>query len=158
MPECNKCGGPIAYVGQSCLRCEEKKELKPTVRCGDLFLGLVRRFTGSDHCDSDACRQFSYGHMTGLAEKVYLGACQAAMNAPTHDDVNWMRSAHSLIADQYGLLTFEKRRNRVTELWFVKGAASYAALAAGVDDNATRGALCGIPALGIDPDYAIEKM
>ena len=165
--ECHRCGSALAYVGSLCNKCDrhedlEEENLKSKQRCGDHFLTLVARFTGikledSDAERTDACRQLCYGHMIGLAEKVYLGACDAAMIAPAHADVAWTRSAHKLVADEYDLLIFEKRRNRVTELWFVRGKEAYIRLVAGIDDNIVRGDLCGIPALGIDPDYLLEK-
>ena len=55
------------------------------VTCGPLYRGVREQFTGNDPVQN---RAFAQGFMAGEAEKVYLGACMAAMFRPT-STIGW---------------------------------------------------------------------
>src|SRR5688572_26875112 len=70
--------------------------------CGPLFLRAVRHFT----CTADphnAVLLFSAGHMCGQAEKIYLGACKAAMFCPSPEYHRWAFNAALYLSKVYGL-------------------------------------------------------
>lgn len=77
--------------------------------CGEFYREALRRYStfeydgGGTHTDPRAYRAFAAGFVTGQAEKVYLGACVAAMFRPSEDRLSLMRELLDDITPRYGL-------------------------------------------------------
>lgn len=71
---------------------------KPT--CGVMYLDALTRYTGGD---PKLVRVFAAGFVNGQAEKVYLGACRAAMFRPSDDFRGMVGEIARDAANRYGL-------------------------------------------------------
>lgn len=101
-------------------------------------------------------RNFSYGFIAGLAEKVFIGACRAAMVAPALQDAEWLEVEVEVIAEEYDLYIATIRRTNRIEYWLLKTLLDRDLLVASPDDNQLRGLLCGYPLKDIDVAHVIE--
>jgi hypothetical protein len=109
-------------------------------------------------------RAFAAGFAAGQAEKVYLGACQAAMFRPSNDHFEWYYQEVKRIADAYGLETrvlssFQMetsheiwiyREKTVVGMWMMQDINS-------PEWHQLRAQLCGIPADEVDVNYHLRS-
>lgn len=128
---------------------------KPT--CGPLFADSLSAFT--DMSDKEV-RPFLAGHLTGLVEKVYLGACPAAMVRPSPEFRGFVLSALSRLSKIYGLeVSVFERPEIADEIWLHR--PEYAAAVGELSQlrfespewHTNRGLLCGIPLSEIDLEF-----
>lgn len=126
--------------------------------CGPLH--FESRAANIDETSRTEIRAFAAGFATGLAEKVHLGACRAAMMRPDEEDFNWLWERVERVARIYGLLlrinTYPDP-GRSREIWLLRSHADlddFRAMRAAVPNSpewhALRGRLCGIPENEID--------
>lgn len=128
--------------------------------CGPLYFE-ARTATGHD----GEITAFAAGHATGLAEKVYLGACEAAMLRPEPENYEWLLATVRQVAHVYGLAVQEYKypengpRAGAREIWMLdvrdEGAGILFNALTDLPANspswhATRGKLCGVPMGQID--------
>lgn len=130
-------------------------EIKET--CGPLFLRCVEFFTQAT--DDKVCL-FAAGHMTGQAEKIYLGACPAMMCRPSPEYGAWMLTVAAKLSEVYGLeVSLFERPEIADEIWLHRPAyRNNVALLSQLECNSPewhrkRGLLCGIPSPEIDPAF-----
>ena len=80
--------------------------------CGPLYRDGLGEFTDMD---PDLILVFAAGFASGQAEKIYLGACQAAMFRPSEERWDAVMEIVVKVRDRYGLhttsLTKEEIRN-----------------------------------------------
>lgn len=137
--------------------------MSQTKTCGPMFLSLLESFASDPDTSSDPVRLFSAGHMAGQAEKIYLGACSAAMFRPSSEHFAWMKSALNRIAPVYDLNTGWLRYEGVEELWLVRGESSLIFERLTETDvnspewHVLRGLLCGVPFVDIDTAFHARK-
>lgn len=131
--------------------------------CGTLYYRARKFFTDDD---LEKTKLFSAGFVTGEAEKVHLGACQAAMFRPSADRLDWMAGICGRVCLEYdlGLSTLDTARGR--ELWIYRASDSFALdrlhqlgeMVRSDEVNtprwhAIRGLLCGVPASELDVEF-----
>jgi hypothetical protein len=125
--------------------------------CGPMYLeGLINHTQG----DTELIRVYSAGFVNGQAEKVYLGACPAAMFRPSpgrydlvlgialeaavlyqlsveeYDDEIWICRSHEIACQVMDL----RKLDRESAKWHI-----------------ARAWLCGIPTNEVDPRFHIRK-
>lgn len=129
--------------------------MRKDVKCEALF---VEAWVNGVLDASDA-RPFLLGFVAGQCEKVYLGACRAAMFRPAEAAREFVLECILQTAPVYGLL-LERTGD---ELWVCrdeKVARSVALLSDIPRDSPAwhraRGELCGIPFPEIDPEYHLR--
>lgn len=71
---------------------------KPT--CGPMYKETLEKYAGNDPA---LIRVFASGWIGGQAEKVYLGACRAAMFRPSQDRRGMILEIVSDVCQRYGL-------------------------------------------------------
>ncbi len=122
-----------------------------TIACGEIYRRL------REQLESAKLDSFGAGFMAGQAEKVYLGACKAAMFRIQPENRRTVERVIEIIADAYSLLRLEMNgeywicRNRITEAQIKDVYYTF-------DENTPewhlrRGYLVGIPANEIDLGY-----
>lgn len=121
-------------------------------RCEDFYRILNRSFTD----DMTTRKAFAQGWMSGLAEKVYMGACRAAMVSPLRIDAEWMIAAAEKIKDVYELYLFVHNRQFRTEIWFCRDIKTQGQLAAYINDNQFRATICGLDMALYNPHHVLE--
>jgi len=72
---------------------------KPT--CGPLYKAGLDNYCGDD---PERVRLFAAGFVSGQAEKVYLGACRAAMFRPSAERLAMLMTVVKEVAERYGLV------------------------------------------------------
>ncbi len=104
-------------------------------------------------------RAFAAGFVTGQAEKIYLGACDAAMFRPNKEDVNWLWPIVHDVCERYMLYSLSigdeiwifnrNDRQRLQELkeLYLNGHEN------SPHWHAVRAGLCGIPWCRIDEEF-----
>lgn len=107
-------------------------------------------------------RPYAAGFVTGLAEKVHIGACAAAMVKPSIVDSYWLLPTCKDIARTYKLRLFVLPRTKVIEVWFCRDKQTVEKLkdAECMDlrgANRARALLCGFPYASINDSYPISK-
>lgn len=129
--------------------------------CGPLFLRCLEEFADNQECE---LRAFSAGHMVGQAEKIYLGACSAAMFRPSPSYREWAVIAAIKISAIYGLQVSVFEREEIKdEIWIHKKTLNWEiSLLNGLDVNSPewhslRGRLCGIPEYDLDPNFHLRE-
>src|SRR3990167_3489879 len=70
--------------------------------CGPMYLDALHQYCG-DPIDEEKANLFAAGFISGQAEKVYLGACTAAMFRPSADRRSVVESMLDEICGRYGL-------------------------------------------------------
>lgn len=125
---------------------------KPT--CGPLFLRCLETFTSKT--DDKVC-VFSAGHMTGQAEKIYLGACSALMVRPSPQYRSWCLFVATTLSAIYGLEVSVFERDEISDEIWLHTMESSGAISElqhlevnSPGWHARRGLLCGIPDTDID--------
>lgn len=131
-------------------------ETKPT--CGPLFAEALRFFASSD-VSPDRTHLFFAGHMTGQAEKIYLGACAAAMFRPSPEHRAFELLALAKLSAIYGLeVSVFERPEIADEIWLhhpsargeVERLSQPRLVVNSPEWHEVRGVLCGVPANDID--------
>ncbi len=123
---------------------------KPT--CGVLYKETADQF-GQTPETVDA---FAAGHVSGQAEKVYLGACKAAMFRPQPDRHAWLLEVVQAIAGRYGLqvqcLTYMDGGEIRNEIWISRqGVGKWLDYPVNSQQwHTLRGLVCGVPLGEID--------
>lgn len=84
---------------------------KPT--CGPMYKEALERYAGDD---AELIRIFAAGFVSGQAEKVYLGACRAAMFRPSQDRYGMLIETVRDVAQRYGLTVVEGIGSQ-NEIW-----------------------------------------
>ena len=124
--------------------------------CGSLFLDGLLKYAGDN---PEKVRLLAAGFVTGQAEKVYLGACMAAMFRPSeaYRDMVWHLVVD--IARRYELC-FDAIGDE-TWIWHPKAhgliSAMVHACELSEEWHSIRGLLCGVPAREIDPTFHLRK-
>ena len=128
-----------------------------TKTCGPLYFAS-RTLTGHD----GEIKAFAAGFATGLAEKVYLGACEAAMLRPEPENYEWLLATVRQVAHVYGLTVQEYKypgngpRAGSREIWMLRSPIGFDydhLLKTRVNTagwHSIRGLMCGIPSDQID--------
>ncbi len=132
---------------------------KPT--CGPLFLKCLEEFAGDS---TPLLMSFSAGHMVGQAEKIYLGACSAAMFRPSPEYREWLIVAAVKISIIYDLevscFDIDEIRD---EVWLHSKTCKqelHRLMMLQVNSpnwHYIRGKLCGIPTDKIDTEFHLRK-
>lgn len=140
---------------------EQEQRHKPT--CGPLFTQALQ--TAIEQAEGDPVRLFSAGHMCGQAEKIYLGACMAAMFRPSPEHYAYVHKVASKLACIYGLCvsTFD-HEDLHDEIWLHKltqGPALLFEWMLAAEPNSPmwhywRGMLCGVPSDQIDANFHLR--
>jgi|SRR3989304_4911931 len=121
--------------------------------CGPMYLEALLKYAGDDPVN---VKLFAAGFISGQAEKVYLGACKAAMFRPSDINAPMVREICKDVAQRYGLmlLTYED------EFWLVRNIGARSVLWTAIecetnsaDWHVLRGMLCGVPKDEIDPTF-----
>lgn len=124
------------------------------VTCGPLYLDALLKHAGGD---LDKLKAFAAGFVNGQAEKVYLGACRAAMFRPSPQHVPLVSSLVLDAADRYGLMV----RSFSGEIWLYRTAGDMDQLGTLAKDSPAwhreRGRLCGVPEDEIDERFHERK-
>lgn len=122
--------------------------------CGPLYKAGLESFTGMA---PDKIRAFAAGFVSGQAEKVYLGACRAAMFRPSAENAPWLLGVVREVAERYGLHVEQLPTSRGVEIWLCRSTCAaftvshLPEIAENSEDwHEVRGALCGIPPSLID--------
>jgi hypothetical protein len=127
---------------------------KPT--CGTLYGEAVNEYGTTP----ELARALACGFVSGQAEKVYLGACPAAMFRPSDDNYQWLLNEVIKIANRYGLVVsiiasgvFATPR----EIWITRNSKGLGRwMHCSVNSEAWhiwRAVACGIPLDEVDPDF-----
>lgn len=126
--------------------------------CGPLYKEGLESFTGMDR---DKVAVFAAGFVSGQAEKIYLGACQAAMFRPSPENHHMVMEIAVEVATRYGLSVDQLETSRGVEIWLC-GSPTVALmirnLSTAVRENTPRwheerGLLCGISPEQIDHKF-----
>lgn len=127
--------------------------------CGMLFATAL---DAAMHDTQDPLELFSWGHLVGQSEKVYLGACIAAMFRPGKS--LQARFMHRMVVtcEIYGLGWMPLGTSRGTEFWIFRprheaDVVNLALLEENSPDaHAWRGHLCGVPTAEIDREFHVR--
>lgn len=120
-----------------------------------MYLEALTKHTGGDPA---LARAFAAGFVSGQAEKVYLGACMAAMFRPSADKQAMILELVQDACDRYSLLSYDSRRG---ELWICRDRGVWEwvhALFWEEEENTPnwhrqRAVLCGIPGDQMDLEF-----
>lgn len=125
--------------------------------CGPLFSDCLCAFTDLTH---NQVETFAAGHLSGQAEKIYLGACLAAMVRPSRLYRSWCLHVCTKLSAIYGLEVSVFERDEIAdEIWIHKPEARpFLEELNALEVNSRlwhhiRGFLCGIPAAEIDTHF-----
>lgn len=125
--------------------------------CGPLYKMGLERFTG---LDPDKIPIFAAGFVSGEAEKVYLGACRAAMFRPSSEWKETLLAIVEDVAERYGLVIEMLKTSRGPEIWLCKDqdAVGTVRLISGLEENSPewhimRGHMCGVPHYHLDIEF-----
>lgn len=126
--------------------------------CGPLYLEGLQKYAQGDTVYS---RIYAAGFVNGQAEKVYLGACKAAMFRPSPERFDLVVEIACDAAERYGLWC---RTLKEEEVWLCRNETT----AHEVDHlefmernsphwHLWRAALCGVPAMETDLSFHERK-
>ena len=116
--------------------------------CGPLYQEQLKQFVGNDR----ELRLFTAGFITGQAEKIYLGACGAAMFRPSPEHKGLVTELVEIASVTYGLCS----NNIGEEIWLFHPdvAPAFIRLKSIIPNTITahfmRATLCGVPLREID--------
>lgn len=129
--------------------------------CGPKFQECLTYFTTAAQTPVEL---FAAGFAAGEAEKVYLGACRAAMFRPSEEHRTWILRVAVKLVVVYGLeVSLFERVEINDEIWIHKPEArdelsQLSQMAANSPEwHTLRGRLCGIPDSNIDPKFHERK-
>lgn len=120
--------------------------------CGPLYKKQFDHFTGGN---PDLVRVFAAGFVSGQAEKIYLGACAAAMFRPAKENLDLVLEIVEQVKGTYGLYSHQIDE----EIWLfgVETIPAIAVLANTVRETRAwhliRGMLTGVPLRAIDYEF-----
>lgn len=128
--------------------------------CGEFYLDALTKHTGGDERLVEA---FAAGFVNGQAEKVYLGACPAAMFRPSPDRAVLIDLLVQDTCQRYGLKSYLSASG---EVWIGRDKATLDEIVfvcREVESNTPRwhrrrALLCGIPENEIDHEFHKRKM
>ncbi|GEM_PF-5054693 len=112
--------------------------------------------------DPQRLKDFMRGFWAGEAEKVYLGACKAAMFRPDFEKHQWVRADIPTVASRYGLLHRFFPTSYGGESWIIRPQYErlVLTLAEFEEDSPAwhiwRARLCGIPDEEIDTEFHLR--
>lgn len=136
-------------------RSQRKIQMNEKKTCGDLYLEALREIPTEPER-----RAFAHGFVSGQAEKVYLGACQAAMFRPSNETMPWLLPMTRDVCRRYGLeceLLGQHCTGLVPEIWIWRRGGTYGAWLQFPKDSAQwhveRARACGIPEHEIDLNF-----
>lgn len=124
--------------------------------CGPLYLAALEKYTGMS---AVAVRTFTAGFVSGQAEKVYLGACLAAMFRPSGNRLPMVQEVVADVARRYGLIVQELETADGVEVWLCRDEDAQTSICLlgmtpqGPDWHGARGRLCGVPEDEIDSAF-----
>lgn len=130
---------------------------KPT--CGPLYKDGLDLYAGGD---AASIRLFAAGFVSGQAEKVYLGACRAAMFRPSQDRYGMLIETVRDVAFRYGLDVVEPIGSK-KEIWicrtrFRQDVASLVEIKEDSPEwHEARAWLCGVPKDEVDIDFHLRS-
>lgn len=127
--------------------------------CGPMYFDALSKYAGDDDA---LIRVFAAGFINGQAEKVYLGACRAAMFRPSEERYVMVRELAKEACERYNLNLFYAPDG---EVWICRSVATWKALDdlyaqydnRGAEWHRRRGELCGVPAHEIDEEFHKRK-
>lgn len=128
--------------------------------CGPFYLDALQSHAGGDESFTEA---FAAGFVNGQAEKVYIGACRAAMFRPSEGNWSMVARLATEAAERYGL-RFSTMCD-VGEIWILQEHPGVLACFAGLAETEVnspewheiRGWLCGVPTGEIDFEFHKRK-
>lgn len=134
------------------------------VSCGFYFAQAREWYCGDDE---EKVQLFAAGFVVGQAEKIYLGACQAAMFRPSAKHYACVSVAVRNAAKTYGLAIQTLRvtaspAEEKTELWLLQPRALelFTVLSLTPIDSpewhVLRGLLCGVPMQDVDYKFHVR--
>jgi hypothetical protein len=138
------------------LKPDAMKELKPT--CGPFYKAALEKYAKTP----EEMHIFAAGFVSGQAEKVYLGACRAAMFRPSQDRHAMLLEIVKDVTERYGLL-FVDDVGEKKEIWICRSEwANYVLGLINTPENSElwhqrRAFLCGIPHKEIDPEFHLRE-
>lgn len=130
---------------------------KPT--CGPMYKEALAKY-GSDN--PELIRVFAAGFVSGQAEKVYLGACRAAMFRPSQDRYGMLIETVNDVAARYGLCVVAPIGSK-QEIWICRPAfeRNVQALQRIEEDtpfwHQHRAILCGVPFGEVDIKFHLRN-
>lgn len=137
--------------------------IKESVTCGVLFNKCLTHFTSL--FSDDLVLLFAAGMATGQAEKIYLGACQAAMFRPSPENHSKMVVVCDYLSSTYGLeVSIFQREEIANEIWLHNSKCTnlLSKILTTEEVNSpiwhtVRGMLCGVPFNQVDMDFHERK-
>lgn len=131
---------------------EESRVTKPV--CGVLYLDFLRAYCGTDEVKQKA---FAAGFIVGQCEKVYIGACKAAMFRPSESAFHWLKEVVDDAAHTYGLTVTTIPASGVIEIWVSRSDPDVSRMGLYQENSPEwhqlRARLCGIPADEVDTNF-----
>ncbi len=134
--------------------------MKPTKVVGKVTQRLRELYAPTE----DLAEVFACGFAAGQAEKVYLGACKAAMFRPSSESFEWYQSQVKQIAKLYGLVCTILDSHCVEtpyEVWIHRDGVQIGAWLKHEPNSPEwhklRAEACGIPADEVDVDYHLRS-
>lgn len=128
-----------------------------TQTCGPLFREVYEEALKDSN---DPLILFSWGHLAASAEKIWLGACNAAVFRPVTSEVSRFQLRIAIVAEIYGLEWTYIGLDRGTEFWlFTQDSLQSVLLLVeklhtnSPESHYIRGTLCGIPPEKIDLEF-----
>lgn len=124
--------------------------------CGPLYQEQLSLYTGGD---SKFIKVFAAGFISGQAEKVYLGACSAAMFRPSAENFEIVSDIVQQVRTQYGLMAYVL----IDEIWICKPeyfdrVKSLKTIPVNSPSwHLMRGLLTGVPMNDIDLEFHLRK-
>ena len=132
----------------------DEKFPKPT--CGVLFLNALAQYT---FMDPETIPVFAAGFVTGQAEKVYLGACRAAMFRPSPEYHEMFFRILTDTEKRYGLRSVcfndEIWISRPENVSLVESVFNL--VPNSPEWHELRGRLCGVPHEEIDREFHLRR-
>lgn len=125
-------------------------------RLSKFYSALMKEYTGEDR---ESKFLFDAGFVYGLAEKVYIGACDGAMTRSYYEDRYHEdeKEMFNNIAYSFDLYTVCITRSEFVELWMLRWLDDANLLLKESNNNIIRGQLCGYKTAYIDPNFELEK-
>lgn len=131
--------------------------MKSETTCGPLYQDGLLAFTGMDPAKIPI---FAAGFVSGEAEKIFLGACSAAMFRPSEEWHDTVMGIVDDVSSRYGLFVEELPTSRGVEIWLCLSPAVQLSIRMlpTLGENSPewhqrRGLLCGIPSHQIDYQF-----